>query len=194
MICYLVRHGQDDETIRGGWSQHPLTEEGICQAEALAEQISCNIDNLAIKEIYSSDLNRAMQTAQIIADKTHLPVVSLPQFREANNGDLAGMKHTTAWERYPNLFWNQMQWEQCYPGGESPKQFYERIRATWEDFSQKILTKNETVLLVTHGGVIQVILSVIEGRPYSNREKQRSIPHASMLTLSYENGTWKEKI
>lgn len=190
-MIYLVRHGKDDETVRGGWSDHPLTEEGIRQAEVLAEQV---VSNLEIKKIYSSDLQRAMQTAQILAEKSLLPVVSLPQFREANNGELAGMKHTTALERYPNLFWNQMQWEQCYPGGESPKQFYERVYAAWEDFSQKILAKNENVLLVTHGGVIQVILSIIEDRHYSNREKQRSIPHASMLTLSYENGAWKETL
>ena len=39
MICYIIRHGQDDETIRGGWSQHSLTENGIRQAEILAEDI-----------------------------------------------------------------------------------------------------------------------------------------------------------
>ena len=134
-----------------------------------------------------------MQTAQIIADKIHLSVDPLPQFRETNNGDLAGMKHTTAWERYPNLVWNQMQWEQCYPGGESPKSFYERICTAWEEFSEKIRERNEDVLLVTHGGVIQVVLSILEGRPYSNKEKQRGISHASMIALSYENGAWKEK-
>ena len=154
MICYLVRHGQDDETLRGGWSQHGLTDDGIRQAEALAERTA----RLDIKRIYSSDLCRAMQTAQILAERIHLPVEQLPQFRETNNGDLAGMKHTTALERYPGLFWNQLEWEQCYPGGESPKQFYERIRTAWENFSQMILSKNENVLLVTHGGVIAAIM------------------------------------
>ena len=188
MICYLVRHGKDDDTVRGGWSQYPLTEEGIRQAEALAERTA----RLDIKRIYSSDLCRAMQTAQILAERIHLPVEQLPQFRETNNGDLAGMKHTTALERYPGLFWNQLEWEQCYPGGESPKQFYERIRTAWENFSQMILSQNENVLLVTHGGVIHVILSLLENRPYRNTEKQRRIDHADMLCISYRNGLWKE--
>ena len=52
MICYLVRHGKDDDTVRGGWSQYPLTEEGIQQAEALAAQIA-NHTNIRI--IYSRD-------------------------------------------------------------------------------------------------------------------------------------------
>ena len=35
MICYLVRHGKDDDTVRGGWSQQPLTDEGKVQAAEL---------------------------------------------------------------------------------------------------------------------------------------------------------------
>lgn len=186
MICYLVRHGKDDDTVRGGWSQQPLTEEGIRQAEKLAAT------HWNIKHIYSSDLPRAMQTAQIIGNIIGLQVKALPELRETNNGDLAGMKHSVALERYPNLFWNQLDWEQCYPHGESPRQFYDRVRIAWESFCQMILAKNENVMLVTHGGVIQVILSLVEGRTYSNKEKQRNIPHASVIALSYENGAWKE--
>ena len=36
MTCYLVRHGKDDDTVRGGWSEQPLSDEGKAQAEALA--------------------------------------------------------------------------------------------------------------------------------------------------------------
>ena len=186
MICYLLRHGKDDETVRGGWSDHPLTEEGLRQAETLA------FADWNVSHIYSSDLQRAIQTAQIIAQKAGLMVTEISQFREVNNGVLAGMKNRTALEQYPGLFWNQLGWEQSYPNGESPKAFYERICTAWKAFSQEIVAKNENVMLVTHGGVIQVILSLVEGRTYSNKEKQRNIPHASVIALSYENGAWKE--
>ena len=189
MICYIIRHGKDDETIRGGWSQHPLTEEGVQQIMALAEKL---VDNMDVKRIYTSDLCRTMQTAQILGTWLKRLVIPLSRFREVNNGDLAGMKNTIALERYPGLFWNQLDWEQSYPDGESPKAFYERICTAWEAFSQEIVAKNENVMLVTHGGVIQVILSLVEGRTYSNKEKQRNIPHASVIALSYENGAWKE--
>ena len=63
MICYIIRHGKDDETIRGGQSQHPLTEEGVQQIMALAEKL---VDNMDVKRIYTSDLCRTMQTAQIL--------------------------------------------------------------------------------------------------------------------------------
>ena len=71
MILYLVRHGKDDETVRGGWSDQPLTAEGICQAEAM----SITMTERNIRHIYSSDLPRAMQTAEILAEKLQLPVV-----------------------------------------------------------------------------------------------------------------------
>jgi len=194
MVCYLIRHGKDDETVRGGWSQQPLTEEGIQQAEILGDYIASNRGALEIKQIYSSDLPRTMQTAQRIADRLDLPIIPVPEFREVNNGDLAGMKNDLALERYPGLFWNLLEWEQCYPGGESPKHFYERIRTAWEAFSQMILSRNENVLLVTHGGVIHVIRSILEGRPYSNKQKQRRVDHAEMITMSYQNDVWKEKL
>ena len=189
MICYLVRHGKDDESLRGGWSQQPLTEEGILQAETLAEQIASKTN---IRKIYSSDLQRAMQTAQIIAQRMQLPVTALSSFRETNNGDLAGMKNSIALERYPGLFWNQLDWDQRYPNGESPRQFYERVRTAWEVFSQMIASQQDDVLLVTHGGVIHVILSILEGRIYSNAEKQRPVKYTQMLTLVQEEGHWKE--
>ena len=89
MICYLVRHGKDDDTVRGGWSGQPLNDEGKAQADELASFIQRN--DLGIKRIYSSDLLRAMQTAQSVADKLYLPIIPMPEFREVNNGDLAGM-------------------------------------------------------------------------------------------------------
>ena len=188
MICYLVRHGKDDETVRGGWSDHPLTMDGIRQSEALAERMS----GLAIGTVYSSDLPRAMQTARILARKHSLPVVPLTQFREVNNGSLAGMKNSLALEQYPGLFWNQLDWDRCYPNGESPKQFYARIKTAWEAFSEEILSGNRDVVLVTHGGVIQIIRTILENRQYSNRGKYKKVSHTEVITLSCRDGVWKE--
>ena len=77
MICYLVRH----DTLRGGWSQQPLTDEGEVQAAELADFVQKS--GLGIQQIYSSDLLRAMQTAQIVADSLRLPIAPKPEFREA---------------------------------------------------------------------------------------------------------------
>lgn len=192
MICYLVRHGKDDDTVRGGWSGQSLTDEGKAQADALASFIQRS--DLRIKHIYSSDLLRAVQTAQPIADRLHLPIIQMPEFRETNNGAFAGMKNDLASKLYPGLYWNALGWEQRYPDGESPRDFFERVRTAWNTFQKMILKQNENVLLVTHGGVINVILSIVHGEQYSNKTPIRKIRNAELLTLEYLGKGWKEQI
>ena len=191
MICYLIRHGKDDDTVRGGWSGQPLTEEGKAQADELASFIQRS--DLGIQYIYSSDLLRAMQTAQIVADSLRLPIAPKPEFREVNNGNLAGIKNELAAEQYPGLYWNTLAWEQQYPGGESPKEFYERIRCAWDVLQKDILERNENVMLVTHGGVMHVILSIVKGEIYSNQASPRKIRNAELIALKYQSGKWTEQ-
>lgn len=188
MICCLVRHGKDDDTVRGGWSQQPLTDEGEVQAAELA--VFVQKSGLGIQQVYSSDLLRAMQTAQIVADSLRLPIVPKPEFREVNNGNLAGIKNELAAEQYPGLYWNTLAWEQQYPGGESPKEFYERIRCAWDVLQKDILERNENVMLVTHGGVMHVILSIVKGEIYSNQASPRKIRNAELIALKYQSGKW----
>ena len=191
MICYLVRHGKDDDTVRGGWSGQPLTDEGKAQANELASFVQRS--DLGIKRIYSSDLLRAMQTAQPVSDKLHLPIIQMPEFRETNNGILAGMKNELANKMYPGLYWNTFDWEQRYPGGESPREFYERISTAWDAFQKMALEQNENVLLVTHGGVINVILSILNGEKYSNKTTMRKIQNAELIALEYQGKGWIEQ-
>ena len=191
MICCLVRHGKDDDTVRGGWSQQPLTDEGEVQAAELA--VFVQKSGLGIQQVYSSDLLRAMQTAQIVADSLRLPIVPKPEFREVNNGNLASIKNELAAEQYPGLYWNTLAWEQQYPGGESPKEFYERIRCAWDVLQKDILERNENVMLVTHGGVMHVILSIVKGEIYSNQASPRKIRNAELIALKYQSGKWTEQ-
>ena len=191
MVCYLVRHGKDEDTVRGGWSGQPLTDAGKEQADELASFIQRS--DLGIKHIYSSDLLRAMQTAQYIADKLHLPIIPMPEFREVNNGDLAGMKNDLASKMYPGLYWNTLGWEQRYPGGESPREFYERVSTAWDTFQKMVLEQNENTLLVTHGGVINVILSIVNCEKYSNKTTMRKIQNAELIALEYQEKGWKEQ-
>ena len=192
MICMMARHGKDDESVRGGWSQHSLSEEGMRQAQELAGRLLAQKNSYSLSRIYSSDLVRAAQTAQIVGDRLGLAVTLLPDFREVNNGLLAGMKNDLAEDRFPGRYWNQLAWEQTYPEGESPKAFYERIADAWERFSCELVSGKENVLLVTHGGVIQVILSLINNVPYTNKAPVRKIPYAGSVALIFEDGKWME--
>ena len=185
MYIYLIRHGKDDETVRGGWSNSPLAEEGVLQVKKLVDMLEKRKEAFAIKHIFSSDLPRAIQTANPIAEMLGLEVVYQPLFREVNNGDLAGMKNEIAVKRYPGLFWNTLAWDEKYPNGESPKDFFERVSHAWTEL-EKTFSRNENVILVTHSGVIQVILSLAEGKVYSNKGIIRKIGNAEMIKVQYD--------
>ena len=178
MKVYLVRHGTDDNTVRGGWSNHPLTDEGLKQSKELAcrlKECSCNAEI-----IYSSDLLRAKQTAEILAQCLNLEIEYISDFREVNNGDLAGMDNDLANELYPNLYWRKLEWEQHYPNGESPKEFYERVKNAWE----KLINSNhKSIILVTHGGVINVIMHLVNGVEYSNNNNSYRIATADYIEI-----------
>ncbi len=178
MTIYLVRHGADDDSIRGGWSNHPLTDEGLKQSEELAKKLKEN--NCDAEIIYSSDLFRARQTAEILAQSLNLEVEYNAEFREVNNGDLAGMNNDLANELYPNLYWRKLEWEQHYPNGESPKEFYERAKSAWE----KLINSNhKSIILVTHGGVINVIMHLVNGVAYSNKNTVYKIGTADYIRI-----------
>ena len=117
----------------------------------------------------------------------------MQEFREVNNGILAGMKNDLAAETFPGLYWNTLDWEERYPGGESPQEFYERVCEAWNRFQCSALEHTENVLLVTHGGVIQVILSIVNGEEYSNRKALRKIRNAELIVLDRASGKWQEQ-
>ena len=188
---YLVRHGKDDETKRGGWSGEGLSDEGVIQVHNLTGYIISNKDELEISGLYSSDLERAAQTARPISAALNLSINLTPEFRETNNGLLAGMPHDVANVKYPGLYWNSLEWDEQYPQGESPRMFYERIKAAWTRFAEMTINNNKNAMLITHGGVINVIFTLIDGTVFSNKNKNETVPYASVLPLTYSNGKWR---
>ena len=184
MLCYLVRHGKDDATIRGGWSNHGLAASGIEQVQELAKELVA--ENMKISYIYSSDLDRAKETTKILADYLKCPIIFYDEFREVNNGDPAGMENELADEKYPGLYWAGLGYEECYPNGESPKIFFERIKTAWLELKSKVVQSSEDVLLVTHGGVMEVILCIENGIEFSNKIRRFSTPNAKAIAIEIQ--------
>lgn len=191
MFCYLIRHGQDDDTVRGGWSDSSLTDEGRRQANELAKFLKIHKD-YKIKKLYTSDLVRSLETAAPIAEVLGIPAIQMSEFRDVNNGDLAGMDNKKALQLYPSLFWNTLEWKQKYPNGESPYDFYIRVFEAWKAFETQIIESQESIALVTHAGVITVILDIIQGKQYSNKEQHEKIPCTSIISLEFIDGHWKK--
>lgn len=181
MTIYLVRHGKDDDTVRGGWSGHGLSPAGIEQVQALAEEIAAA--NIKADCIYSSDIRRAAETAEMLSRRLGCPIEYVPELREVNNGALAGMRNDLADERYPGVYWSALAWDERYPDGESPKMFCDRIKTAWSELKSRRSKAAGDALLVTHGGVIEAILCMENNIAFSNKTKHFSAPHAKLIPI-----------
>lgn len=186
MKLFFVRHGKDDETYRGGWSSLGLVPEGVEQAKRLGLHLKEMKEEYGIKKIVSSDLVRAKETAEILAGALELPVITDEKLREADNGVLAGMPNEEALKKYPGLFWNTLESDECYPGGESPKQFYTRIKEWFETFLAECKEFEGNVLVLTHGGVINVVYHLVRNLEWSNKKKPVPVANCSVHVLDTE--------
>lgn len=181
-MVYLLRHGADDETRLGGWSDAPLSVIGVAQSEKAAEEIARGIFDIHF--IVASDLPRAKQTAEIVGNRLGIVVEWNPLFREVDNGVLAGLLKEDAKIKFPGLYWRSLGWDESYPDGESPKQFYERVKAAWEALKQDAAAIPGDLLLVTHGGVIDAILCLENGVQYTNKHTTYRIGNAEITAVS----------
>lgn len=158
---HIVRHGEDDKNKLGGWSGNHLTDKGREQISDLISFLDKDYEALV-----SSDLERAKETAAIISEKLGKPFFYDEAFRETNNGDLKDLNIEESEAKYPGLSYSTLKMDECYPNGESPSMFFERVSNAFKQLLEE--NRNKKVLLVTHAGVITVILCLVNGLRYSN--------------------------
>lgn len=184
MRIIFVRHGKDDDRYRGGWSNLDLVPEGVEQANKLAKHIVENKTEYNIARIIASDLPRAMTTAGYISAELGLPVLEEAQIREINNGDLAGMFNDEAIVQYPGLFFSALEMDEPYPNGETPNEFYARIKNWFENFLVDNQNYNENTLVVTHSGVINIIYHMVRKVEWSNKGHTFKVSNCSIHMLN----------
>ena len=191
MRILLIRHGQDQQGYRGGWSQRGLNEEGVNQSRTLAAHLQTSWQPLDY--LLASDLRRATQTAEAISQLLHLPIHEAPQWREMNNGELAGMLHEEACERYPGLFAHTLGMDEPYPGGESPRQFFQRIRQVFEELcvAQLSCYLPSHIAVVTHGGPINIVYTLLKQIEWSNKMPSFPTTATSIHEIVFRDGSWQ---
>lgn len=193
MMVFFVRHGKDDESYRGGWSSLGLVPEGVEQTKRLAVFLTEKNAEYGITKIISSDLARAKETADILAEALAMPVTADEKLREADNGELAGMRNEEAMKKYPGLFWSTLKPEECYPNGESPNRFFTRIKTWFDGFLMECRESNDNVVVVTHGGVINVVYHLVKNLEWSNAIKSIPVENCSVHVLDVERmEIWEE--
>lgn len=183
MKFIFIRHGKDDGNYRGGWSNQDIISEGMEQAHKLAKYLEENKESLNIKKFVVSDLKRAITTANIANETLKLPVELEPKLREMNNGDLAGMLNDDALVKYPGLFFNTLGMNERYPNGESPVDFYNRIKDWFNEAIDLYKDEDTNIAFVTHSGVINIIYYIVKKIEWTNKEKSFKIGNCSIHIL-----------
>ncbi|MYN15250.1 histidine phosphatase family protein [Rugamonas sp. FT107W] len=155
----LIRHGETAwNAVRRlqGHTDIPLNDEGTRQAAALAQALAAE----RVDVLVSSDLQRAMQTAQAVADQYDgLRVQTDEQLRERCYGVFEGMLYAEIERQYPAEYalWQARDIDAVMPSGEreaeSFRQFYRRATGGIADWARR--HPGRTIAIVAHGGVLE---------------------------------------
>jgi 2,3-bisphosphoglycerate-dependent phosphoglycerate mutase len=152
----FVRHGQSQgnaEQRFGGHSPTPLSELGFRQAEATARALASE----GVTAIYSSDLLRALQTAEPLARARGLELKPTAAFRERNVGHMEGLTFEEAAEKHPDEYAALLRrdFEHILLGGESYRQLLDRASSGLD----RAINANRggTIVVVSHAGAICIL-------------------------------------
>jgi broad specificity phosphatase PhoE len=175
----LVRHGETEwnATKRAqGQADVPLNEAGRLQAEAAAAQL----DGVNLVAVYSSDLIRAIDTAEPIARAHGLEVITDPAFREIDQGEWEGLGLKEISARWPEL-WGPARHYVQRPGGESPEQVQKRAL---EALARVVERHNGgPVAIVSHGGTIRWIAADALGYDLEGSARIRGLSNGGAVAM-----------
>ncbi|HZT55884.1 MAG TPA: histidine phosphatase family protein [Burkholderiaceae bacterium] len=151
-----IRHGETDWNVEHriqGQLDVPLNEVGRWQLQRLALALA----DEAIDAVYSSDLLRALETAQAVARGCGLPIVTDVGLRERGFGEFEGLTYAEIDAHWPALAerWRKRDPSFGTPGGETLNAFYARSVATATRLAA--LHPGQTIALVSHGGVLDCL-------------------------------------
>ncbi len=182
----LVRHGQStwnrEHRIQGQLNP-PLSPEGLRQAELLGVRLA----GRELAGFYASDLKRAFETAQAIGALVRVQPEAMTSLREIYLGEWEGLRTEEIEQRFPEAWaaWvEEPDWD-VVPGGEGAANFETRVASALDEIFGR--HEHGDVLVVTHGGVIQVALHRVVGRP-SRGLFPFKIQNASITLLEKRDG------
>ena len=188
----LLRHGQTDANATGVLQGHqptPLNDLGLLQARRLAQRVAAHVPR--VTALASSDLRRAVQTAEAISAACGLAPILDRAWRERGFGSFEGKQ---IGERDT---WRAAHGDSDPPGAESLPDFRARVRGAIESAAGQFAQHHRCVAVVTHGGPIGVILRMLrEGvLPLSEggaRPELEAAANCGVMELVLEGGpTWR---
>lgn len=183
----LVRHGDTElNSAERYWGSTDvrLSGAGLRQAERLRDRLATE----RIDAIYSSDLKRAMVTAETIASRHHLEVITCVELREMNFGELEGLNFSEISRLYPEVtkLWLERSPKLKCPGGDSIEDFNQRVSRFLPRLENH--TPQETVLIVAHSGPLRSLLCYLMGIGPERRWQFRLDMASLSILATYPEG------
>lgn len=166
---YLIRHGEsvgNEENRWQGTADYPLSARGICQAAAAGRCLA----GRAIDRLYTSQLGRARQTAEVIGAAIGRDPIVDARWQEYDIGVLAGLRPDEIREAYPGVYEAMMRPGAHYvpmPGEEGAWPFRHRVTAVWQDLIAAHPAGR--VAVVTHRAVMMSLICHLVGLPPERR-------------------------
>ena len=187
----LVRHGETDWNVARRLQGHtdiPLNQHGIAQAIQMAKALKAI--GLKFDVLYSSDLQRAANTAGAVEEKFGVKAIIDQQLRERHLGALQGLTRDEGPQLKPDLWaiYLSRNLDHTLEGGESIQQFANRIHTALENI--RILHTGKTILLVSHGGALDMMYRLASNQSLES-EKAVAVPNASLNWISHNGHSWQ---
>ena len=152
---YLIRHGSTNLNEKGvyqGWSNEPLNEKGRKRAKILAAKIKASTNGL--NNLYSSDLKRAEETADIFTDVFEISIKWDSNLRELDYGKWEGRSYQELLKNDPhNIPWDEPE-KFDPPDGETIEELRERVLRSWN----RIINQRGKTAVISHSGPIKLII------------------------------------
>ena len=167
----LARHGETDwnrESRFQGHADPPLNALGRAQAAELATTLA----DEELAAVYSSPLQRALETARVVARPHNLSPLALEGLREVDVGSWEALTRDEVEQRYPEQFERWLAYGQGWEDGETYEQMGQRVIAALHELA--VRHDGERIAAVTHGGPIRAALARAEG--ITHMEARRNGP------------------
>ncbi len=185
----LVRHGETDwnrDRRFQGHADPPLNETGREQARTLAAELARE----QLDAVYTSDLARANETAEIIARRLSVPIVVDAELREIDVGEWQGLTWPEIEERFPDGVRNWHERGHGWERGETYDALGERVVRALRRIGAEHPAGR--ILIVGHGGTVRSVRALIEGRSVAqSRLESPAIGNCEVFRIAAENGTFR---
>jgi probable phosphoglycerate mutase len=186
-IIYLIRHGDNEllgKRMPGWMPDVHLNQEGRAQARAVAELLS----DRSFKAIYSSPLERALETAQPLAERLDMQVIPRPGLGELKVGSWEGktfkqLRRRKLWplvQRVPSLV--------QFPEGETFRDAQTRVAAELEELRSSHSRKTDRIACFSHSDIIRLAVAYYLGLPLDLFQRLHVSP-ASISVLALHDGS-----